>query len=110
MVALFSGEVTLGEAVDPGPGCCQIAGGPINVRTKLRHRLEYAAYLGFKGAIRLFPHPWARPLGAALGVLLHALAPAHRRIVKNNLTLVFPDWDGARRRRHEVEVAAERLA
>ncbi len=38
------------------------------------------------------------PMGRAIGLLLHALAGARRRVVLRNLELCFPDWATDRRR------------
>ena len=38
------------------------------------------------------------PMGRAIGLLLHALAGARRRVVLRNLELCFPDWAADRRR------------
>ncbi len=64
----------------------------------VRHRLEYSVYLGLKGLVRALPHNAARPLGAVLGRLAHAVDRGHRRLAEANLALAFPDLSLARRR------------
>jgi KDO2-lipid IV(A) lauroyltransferase len=65
----------------------------------VRHRLEYAAYLAVKGALRALPHAAARPLGAAAGGLARRLDRRHREVAAANLALAFPDLAPAARRR-----------
>jgi KDO2-lipid IV(A) lauroyltransferase len=64
----------------------------------VRHRLEYALYLAFKATLRTLPHGAARPLGAALGSIVHRLDRNHRRIALRNLALAFPALSAADRR------------
>ncbi len=64
----------------------------------LRHRVEYALYLAFKGAVRALPHRAARPLGAGLGAAAWRLDRRRRRIVDRNLAAAFPELDAEARR------------
>lgn len=45
------------------------------------------------------PLPFLRGLGWVLGGLLYLLVRSRRRVVQTNLTLCFPQWSGAMRRR-----------
>jgi KDO2-lipid IV(A) lauroyltransferase len=65
----------------------------------VRHRLEYGAYLAFKGIVRALPHAAARPLGAFLGSLACRLDRRHREVATANLALAFPALAAAERRR-----------
>jgi len=65
----------------------------------VRHRLEYGAYLAFKGIVRALPHAAARPLGAFLGSLACRLDRRHREVATANLALAFPALAPAERRR-----------
>jgi Kdo2-lipid IVA lauroyltransferase/acyltransferase len=65
----------------------------------VRHRLEYGAYLAFKGIVRALPHAAARPLGAALGSVACRLDRRHREVAAANLALAFPALAAAERRR-----------
>jgi Kdo2-lipid IVA lauroyltransferase/acyltransferase len=65
----------------------------------IRHRLEYGAYLAFKGIIRALPHAAARPLGAVLGALACRLDRRHREVAAANLALAFPALAATERRR-----------
>ncbi|HEY6322922.1 MAG TPA: lysophospholipid acyltransferase family protein [Thermoanaerobaculia bacterium] len=65
----------------------------------VRHRLEYGAYLAFKGIIRALPHAAARPLGAFLGGLACRLDRRHREVAAANLALAFPTLPATERRR-----------
>ena len=65
-----------------------------------RHRLELVLFLLARAAMRTTPHPWARAVGRSFGGLLYHLDRRHRRVVDDNLSLVFPDWDA--HRRHDV--------
>jgi Kdo2-lipid IVA lauroyltransferase/acyltransferase len=65
----------------------------------VRHRLEYGAYLAFKGIVRALPHAAARPLGAVLGGLACRLDRRHREVAAANLALAFPTLAAAQRRR-----------
>ena len=62
------------------------------------HRLEYGAYMALKGVVRALPHAAARPLGAALGRLVHALDRRRRAVAEANLGLAFPELPPAERR------------
>jgi KDO2-lipid IV(A) lauroyltransferase len=57
----------------------------------LLHAVEYAAFLGVRGALRLVPHTGARRLGRGLGALAYAVLGSRRRIVAKNLRLAFPE-------------------
>ena len=48
--------------------------------------------------LRLLPLALLRPLGRALGLILHALAGRRRDIAATNLRLCFPEWSEAQRR------------
>ena len=50
-------------------------------------------------ALACIPLPALRALGAAIGLLLYALAGRRRRVALTNLRLCFPEWDEAERRR-----------
>jgi KDO2-lipid IV(A) lauroyltransferase len=65
----------------------------------VRHRLEYGAYLAFKGIVRALPHAAARPLGAVLGGLACRLDRRHREVAAANLALAFPALTATERRR-----------
>jgi KDO2-lipid IV(A) lauroyltransferase len=68
-------------------------------RAPVRHALEYAGYLFFKGLVRALPHRAARRLGAALGSTAYLLDRRHRDVVDANLALALPELDAAARRR-----------
>lgn len=65
----------------------------------LRHAVEYAAYRGLRGALRLLPHAGARGLGRGVGALAFLLDRRHRRVVADNLALAFPERSEGERRR-----------
>jgi KDO2-lipid IV(A) lauroyltransferase len=65
----------------------------------VRHRLEYGTYLAVKGLVRALPNAAARPLGAAVGRLVHLLDRRHRRVAAANVELAFPELAPAERRR-----------
>lgn len=63
------------------------------------HRIEYAAYLGFRGLVRALPHRAVRPLGRRLGDLAWLLDVRHRRVARSNLAAALPDLAAAERAR-----------
>lgn len=65
----------------------------------VRHAVEYAAYSGAKGLVRLLPHAWVRRLGRGVGELAWHLDRRHRRVTLANLELAFPELDPDQRRR-----------
>lgn len=70
----------------------------------MRHRLEYAAVAGLRGALAMLPHAVARGLGATLGMLFYALDAKHRRVALTNLSQSFPT-----RSAPEVRAIARRM-
>ena len=65
----------------------------------VRHRVEYAFYLGLKGFLRALPHAAARKLGAGVGALAHLLDRRHREVARRNLALAMPEIPEGERRR-----------
>jgi KDO2-lipid IV(A) lauroyltransferase len=65
----------------------------------VRHRLEYALFLGLRGVLRSLPHAAARACGSFLGRLAHRLDRRHREVALRNLELAFPELPHAARRR-----------
>lgn len=63
------------------------------------HRLEYAAYLGFRGLVRVLPHRAVRPLGRRLGDLAWLLDLRHRRVARENLANALPHLESGERGR-----------
>lgn len=65
----------------------------------LRERLEYQALRGLVGTLGAMPRPFARALGAALGLIARLSLRRLRRVGIRNLEIAFPEMeDGARRR------------
>ncbi len=64
----------------------------------LRHALEYAAFLPWKGVLRALPHAASRALGHRLGDLAWAVDRRRRRIADQNLAAAFPELDAAQRK------------
>lgn len=62
---------------------------------------RWGAYftLGLLWVLHLLPLPVLAALGRMLGRLLHALAPARRRVAQRNVARCLPQWDEAARRR-----------
>lgn len=56
-------------------------------------------FLWLMCALACVPLPALRALGAALGLLMYALAGRRRRVALTNLRLCFPEWSEAERRR-----------
>lgn len=54
----------------------------------VRHALEYAVYLAFKGALRALPHAATRSVGRALGGLFWLLDARHRKVAFDNLEVL----------------------
>jgi Kdo2-lipid IVA lauroyltransferase/acyltransferase len=69
----------------------------------VRHRIEYALYLGLKGLLCALPHPAARAIGRGLGALAHRLDRRHRAVAHANLALALPDLSPAERARLTAE-------
>jgi KDO2-lipid IV(A) lauroyltransferase len=65
----------------------------------VRHRIEYAFYLAFKGFLRALPHAGARSFGRWLGGLAHRLDRRHREVALRNLALALPEVPEPERRR-----------
>jgi KDO2-lipid IV(A) lauroyltransferase len=65
----------------------------------VRHRLEYALFVGLRSVLQSLPHSAARACGGALGRLAHRLDRRHRRVALRNLALAFPELPPAARRR-----------
>jgi len=65
----------------------------------LLHRIEYAAYLGARGLVRVLPHRAVRPLGRRLGDLAWLVDLRHRRVALDNVASALPELDAAARRR-----------
>ncbi len=59
----------------------------------IRHRLEYAAFLGFRGLLRSLPHGGAWNVARFLGTVGHFALPSRRKIALENLRLAFPEAD-----------------
>lgn len=83
----------------------------------VRHRVEYGAFLAFKGLVRALPHAWARPLGRAVGDVIYRLDWLHRRVALENLERALPELSREERRRitracfqHFGAVAADTLS
>lgn len=64
----------------------------------LRHAVEYAAFLPWKGVLRLLPHAASRAFGHRLGDLAWAIDRRRRRIADENLAAAFPALAEAKRR------------
>ncbi|MCH9648526.1 MAG: lysophospholipid acyltransferase family protein [Deltaproteobacteria bacterium] len=56
----------------------------------IRHRLEYAAFMGFRGLLRSLPHAAAWRVAESLGTIGHFALPSRRKIALENLRLAFP--------------------
>jgi KDO2-lipid IV(A) lauroyltransferase len=59
-------------------------------RVTVQHRVEYAAVLGARAAVRLLPMRAVISAGTMLGWLFHALDRPHRRLALSNLEAAFP--------------------
>ena len=55
-------------------------------------------FLWLMRALACVPLPALRALGAAIGLLMYALAGRRRRVALTNLRLCFPEWDETQRR------------
>ncbi|MGB8524190.1 MAG: lysophospholipid acyltransferase family protein, partial [Candidatus Acidiferrales bacterium] len=65
----------------------------------MREWIEYAAaWIGVK-SLGLLPRPAARFAGASFAAAAYALRAPLRRAAMFNLTLAFPDWSDAKRKR-----------
>ncbi len=65
----------------------------------MREWIEYAAaWIGVK-SLGLLPRPAARFVGASFAAAAYALRAPLRRAAMFNLTLAFPDWSDAKRKR-----------
>jgi KDO2-lipid IV(A) lauroyltransferase len=65
----------------------------------MREWIEYAAaWIGVK-SLGLLPRPAARFVGASFAAAAYALRTPLRRAAMFNLTLAFPDWSDAKRKR-----------
>jgi Kdo2-lipid IVA lauroyltransferase/acyltransferase len=67
-------------------------------RAPVRHRVEYAFYLGLKGFLRALPHQAARGFGRGLGALAHRVDRRHREVALANLALALPELSETERR------------
>ncbi|MBT8487400.1 MAG: lysophospholipid acyltransferase family protein [Gemmatimonadetes bacterium] len=65
----------------------------------LRHRLEYAAFRVLRAVLGVLPEALALRCGAGLGLLVGSVLRIRRRVVDEHLAFVFPQKDGAWRRR-----------
>lgn len=65
----------------------------------VRHRVEYAFYLLFKGFLRLLPHARTRKLGELLGSFAWRLDRRHREVALRNLEKAMPELSAEERRR-----------
>jgi len=65
----------------------------------LRHRLEFLAYRVTKAKWSLLPEALAIRMGALTGLIAGSVLRVRRRVVDENLRLVFPDESAAWRRR-----------
>jgi KDO2-lipid IV(A) lauroyltransferase len=63
------------------------------------HRIEYTAYLGFRGLVRALPHRAVRPLGRPLGDLAWLVDGRHRRVALDNVAGALPELDAGERGR-----------
>src|SRR5579862_3601795 len=65
----------------------------------MREWIQYAAtWIGLK-SLGLLPRPVARLVGASFAAVAYALRPPLRRAAMFNLSLAFPDWTEAHRKR-----------
>lgn len=64
----------------------------------VRHRIEQALYLAFKGMLRALPHPASRRLGAMVGSLAYRLDRRHREVALRNLARALPEKGPEERR------------
>ncbi len=64
----------------------------------LRHRIEYALFRAFHGALGLLPHEAARGVGRGIGRFLWVVLVPRRRVALENLELVHPERPQAERR------------
>lgn len=67
--------------------------------SRVRHLVEYVAFLLVKALIRTLPHRGARAVGRRLGRLAHGVLRRHRRIARDNLARAFPELDREERAR-----------
>jgi len=59
-------------------------------RGRVKHRVEYAAVLIIRGAIRMLSHRAVQALGALLGLAFYTFDRGHRRVALANLEQCFP--------------------
>ena len=72
----------------------------------VRHRLEYALYVGMKSLILALPHRGVRVLGRAVGHLHFAVDPKRRRLMLENMAKTLPQIGEQERYRQARECFA----
>lgn len=72
---------------------------PPSLGRRLRYRLEYGLYLGFRAALACLPHAGALALGRGFGALVYRLKGSERRRALSNLGCALPELDLAQRER-----------